>query len=135
MSTPIQVGPLVVLAPCSIQSRVTSQGTIMIIPCPAHLRNVSQATQFVTAQTITVNGPPPIGETAQQVVYPNQVLTLPPPPSGQAWQVVVVSRSAVRRLTDDIGEVALVVLGLAGYGAYALYRDRNTLWHHIRRLF
>lgn len=137
-STAMQVGPLSVQASCNFQSRVQPQATTLLVPCAVGLTNTSGHTLFLTVQSQSANGNgplPQLRETSTVTFYPHQIMTLPAPPTGQRWQIVAVTRKEIRHVLNDMGELSLLILGLAAYGGYEVVKHRKTIVHHIRNVF
>lgn len=132
----LTIGPLEVTSPCPVQGR-TEQSVVQIRGgCPMQFKNMSRRTQWVTSHApIATDGAGSVQESSTHQLYPGQIMTLPAPPPGHTWHCVVVSRQAIKQTLDGVGEVAVGVLALAGYGAVTLFQKRHTIWQRIRRGF
>lgn len=136
-TTPLQIGPVAVKASCAVKSQVTANDTTLQVPCAIAIKNISGQTQYVIAQTQSASGRGPLPRIQEQstvTFYPGQVMTLPAPPTGQVWEIVVTARQTVRHLMGDLGDIALVVLGLAAYGGYEVIKQRKTIYHRVKRM-
>lgn len=134
----MQVGPLGVQASCAFQSKVDPNMTRLIVPCGVRVQNTHQQTLYLTAQSISLNSTtnlPGLHETSTVTFYPGQIMSLPKPPSGQVWQIAVMTRRDVRHMLNRVGDIALVVLGLAAYGGYELVRNRRAITQRVRNIF
>jgi len=136
--TAIQAGPLRVTYACpqGVTTSVQQGSVTLVATCALSLTNVSNQTQYVIIQSSPIQartGLPTFTEQSVLTFYPGQTTTVPVPPTGQQWVVTAVSRRSVQHTMASLGDALVLVGGLAVYGAYEAFKQRKTLWHHIRR--
>ncbi len=130
-----QIGPVRIEASCGFQSRSSSLGTDLLIPCRATLKNTSRVTQYFTAQSVVPNPDTQFTTQTTRVLYPGQTANLPAPPHNQSWLITLVSRTVVNRVTDEFEWIGVGVLGFAVYGLVEAIRQRKTIGQRIKRFF
>jgi|GEM_PF-5470759 len=133
-STTTVLGGLALTAACPVRGSVNgTEGAISAaVACAVHVKNVGQQTFWVALQSQGAGGGWTVSET--RLLYPGQAWAVPAPPAGQSWVVLAAPRRTVNAIMERVTLIGAGVLALAGIGAYTLWRDRMTLWHHLRRV-
>lgn len=132
------IGSLQITAACPVQGSLNgTDGTVSAgVGCAMRLKNVGSQTLWVALQSGgTATGPDTgwvVSDT--RLLYPGQTWDVPAPPSGQAWTILAAPRRTINALMERFALIGGGVLALAGIGAYTLWRERFSLWRHLRRI-